>query len=169
MKRIILLKVFAVATVGVLGASALGGCATQQTSSATEAQSENRAYMTQVNQTMDTLKDRLNSFSDAVARGDVVSMRTQADNAFKTIDSLSSQDAPDALKDIKQQYVDGCNDLESALNDYISLYTEIESATDAQPFDWSTYDQRIAAIQASYDTGISKLEAGDKAAADLNQ
>lgn len=161
-------KVIAVAVAGMLSAGILGGCATQQTSAATEAQSENRAYMTQVNQTMETLKDRLASFSDAVSRGDVVNMRTQADNAFKALDSLSAQDAPDALKDIKQQYVDGCAELETALSDYVTLYAEIDSATDTQPFDWSTYDDRIAAIQSSYDAGVAKLEAGDKAAADLN-
>ncbi len=162
-------KFAAVAVAGALGASVLGGCVAQQTSAVTEAQSENRAYMTQVNQTMETLKDRLTSFSDAVSRGDVVTMRTQADNAFKALDSLSSQDAPDALKDVKQQYVDGCASLESALSDYVTLYSEIDSATDEQPFDWSTYDQRIAAIQSSYDSGIAQLEAGDKTAADLNK
>ena len=161
-------KIAAVAVAGAMSVSVLSGCVTQQPTSATEAQSENRAYMTQVNQTMETVKDRLASFSDAVSRGDVVNMRTQADNAFKALDSLSSQDAPDALKDIKQQYVDGCADLETALNDYVTLYAEIDSATDAQPFDWSTYDDRIAAIQSAYDSGIAKLEAGDKAAADLN-
>lgn len=162
-------KVVAVAVAGVLGVSVLGGCVTQQSSTVTEAQSENRAYMTQVNQTMETLKDRLTSFSDAVSRGDVVTMRTQADNAFKALDALSSQDAPDALKDVKQQYVDGCASLEAALSDYVTLYAEIDSATDEQPFDWSMYDQRIAAIQSSYDEGIAKLEAGDKTAADLNK
>ena len=94
--------------------------------------------------------------------------RIRGDNAFKALDSLSSQDAPDSLKDIKQQYVDGCADLETALSDYVTLYAEIDSATDTQPFDWSSYDERLAAIQSSYDSGIAKLEAGDKAAADLN-
>ena len=67
-------KFAAVAVAGALGASVLGGCVAQQTSAVTEAQSENRAYMTQVNQTMETLKDRLTSFSDAVSRGDVVTI-----------------------------------------------------------------------------------------------
>lgn len=168
MKLQTLSKAIALASAGILGMGVLGGCAAQQTSAVTEAQSENRAYMTQVNQTMETLKDRLASFSDAVSRGDVVNMRTQADNAFKALDSLSSQDAPDSLRDIKQQYVDGCADLETALSDYVTLYAEIDSATDTQPFDWFSYDERLAAIQSSYDSGIAKLEAGDKAAADLN-
>ena len=101
--------------------------------------------------------------------GDVVTMRTQADNAFKALDELDSQEAPDALKDVKQCYVDGSEQLENALNAYIELYTEIDSATDAQPFDWSTYDQRLADIQAAYNSGIEKLQEGDKTAADLPQ
>ena len=55
------------------------------------------------------------------------------------------------------------------MNDYIQLYTEIDSATDAQPFDWSTYDQRLADIQSAYNSGIGKLQEGDKIAADLPQ
>ena len=92
-----------------------------------------------------------------------------ADNAFKALDELDSQEAPDALKDVKQCYVDGSEQLENALNAYIELYTEIDSATDAQPFDWSTYDQRIADIQAAYNSGLEKLQEGDKTAADLPQ
>ena len=63
---------------------------------------------------------------------------------------------------MKQCYVDGSEQLENALNAYIELYTEIDSATDAQPFDWSTYDQRIADIQAAYNSGLEKLQEGDK-------
>ena len=52
--------------------------------------------MTQVNQTMDDLKSRLESFTDAVSRGDVVGMRTQADSAFKAIDDLNNLNVPGA-------------------------------------------------------------------------
>lgn len=162
-------KIAATGCACALSMALLGGCAGQQTSAATQAQSDNRAYMTQVNQTMETLQTRLASFTDAVSRGDVVNMRTQADNAFKALDDLSGQDAPEALQSVKQQYVNGCSDLRSALDDYVALYTEIDSATDAQPFDWSTYDERIAEIQGEYDSGIQKLQAGDQAAADLPQ
>lgn len=165
-----MIKLTATVCAAALSVAVLGGCMPQQqTSAASQAQSDNRAYMTQVNQTMETLQTRLNGFSDAVSRGDVVTMRTQADNAFKALDELDSQEAPDALKDVKQCYVDGSEQLESALNAYIELYTEIDSATDAQPFDWSTYDQRLADIQAAYNSGIEKLQEGDKTAADLPQ
>ncbi len=148
-------------------ALALAGCA-QQSNAQNDQQNENRQYMTQVNQKMEDLNTRLTSFTDAVSRGDVVTMRTQADNAYKAIDDLSSLDAPDALADVKTGYVDGCNELKGALDSYIALYTEIENATDAQPFDYSTYDSRLADIQNAYNAGIDKLKAADDAAAGKN-
>lgn len=164
MKRKNLAKVFAVACAGVLMIATLAGCA-QQGSRGDQDQLDRRQYMSQVNQAMDDLQTKLDSFSDAVSRDDVVGMRTQADNAFKALDDLNGLEVPDALKDIQQEYVDGTNSLKDALNGYIDLYTEIESATDEHPFDWSSYDQRIAEIQAQYDAGVDKLKKGDEAAA----
>lgn len=151
----------------VLAAGLLGGCATQASTAASTAQSENRAYMNDVNQIMEKLQSRLGSFTDAVSRGDVVTMRTQADNAFKALDQLDELDAPDALDDVEKAYEEGSADLKEALNDYIDLYTEIQSATDDSPFDWSSYDQRIADIKSLYDNGIEALESGDEEAAKL--
>ncbi len=168
MNRTMVSKLAALACASVLGVSVLGGCTQQQSTQASQEISDNRAYMSQVNQTMDDLKTRMDSFTDAVSRKDVVSMRTQADNAFKVLETLRTQDAPDALKTIKADYVEGCDNLEAALNAYIALYTEIDTATEAQPFDWSTYDQRLSDIKATYDQGIAKLQEGDKTAADMN-
>ena len=166
MKHTRFVKAVVAVCAGVLMVAALGGCA-QQDTAATQQQSENRQYMTQVNQSMDDLKTRLESFTDAVSRGDVVGMRTQADNAFKALDDLNNIDVPDALKDIQAEYVDGSNDLKDALNSYIELYTEIDSATEDQPFDYSTYDQRIQDIKKQYDEGIGKLQSGDNKATEL--
>ena len=124
--------------------------------------------MTQVNQTMEDLQSRLDGFTDAVSRGDLVGMRTQADNAYTALDELGKLNVPDDLKDIQQEYVDGTNKLKDALNAYIELYTEIDSATEAQPFDYSTYDQRIADIKSQYDEGIGKLQSGDNKASEKN-
>ena len=166
MKHTRFAKVLVAMFAGVLMVAALGRCAQQDTATAQQ-QSENRQYMTQVNQTMDDLKSRLESFTDAVSRGDVVGMRTQADNAFKAIDDLNNLNVPDALKDIQKEYVDGTADLKDALNSYIDLYTEIDSATEEQPFDYSTYDQRIQDIKSKYDEGIGKLQSGDNKASEL--
>lgn len=148
-----------------LAVFALAGCSTvSQNSQVNEQQTANRQYMTQVNQKMDALTTRLSSFSDAVSRDDLVTMRTQADNAFKVIDELSSLDVPSDMKDIQEGYLDGCTDLKEALAAYIELYSDIEAATDAQPFDYSTYADRLQAIQDQYDAGIEKLKAGDESA-----
>ena len=57
---------------------------------------------------MEALQTRLNGFSDAVSRGDVVTMRTQADNAFKALDELGvAKRRPMPSKDVKQCYIDG--------------------------------------------------------------
>ena len=117
---------------------------------------------------MEDLQSRLDGFTDAVSRGDLVGMRTQADNAYKALDELGKLNVPDDLKDIQQEYVDGTNKLKDALNAYIELYTEIDSATEAQPFDYSTYDQRIADIKSQYDEGIGKLQSGDNKASEKN-
>lgn len=167
MKRSTLMKFVGALCVSVMVITAVVGCTSRDTT-ANDQQTENRQYMMEVNQVMEDLQSRLEGFTDAVSRGDVVSMRTQADNAYRAIDDLNNLTVPDDLKDIQQEYVDGANQLKDALNSYIDLYTEIESATDDQPFDWSTYDQRIADIQQAYDDGVGKLQSGDNKAAEKN-
>ena len=157
MTRPSFIRTLAAVCVSAMLAVALSGCMQQTANQGNEQQSENREYMTQVNQKMDDL--------DAVSRGDVVTMRTQADNAFKVLDDLSSLEAPEPLKDVAAGYVDGANSLKDALNSYIQLYTEIDGATTTDPFDWSTYDSRLQAIQDAYNAGIDKLKAADEAAA----
>lgn len=159
-------KVAAVACSGVLAAAMLAGCTTSQGSTATDEQKANREYMSTVNQKISSLEDTLSDFKDAVSREDVVNMKTTAASAGKVLDELASVEAPDELADIQSNYVDGTKALEEALNSYVDLYTEIDSATDANPFDWSTYDVRVAAIQQQYDQGVASLKAGDEAAAD---
>lgn len=151
---------------GVLAASiALGGCAAAgQQNAATAEQQENRAYMSQVNETMMQLDSNLDSFIDAVSRGDIVNMKTQADEAYKSLDKLESIEAPEALADIKKSYVDGTGKLREALDDYIDLYAK--AASSGSSFDWSTYDEKVESIQKLYDEGVKALEEGDKAAAE---
>ncbi|MEG0322402.1 MAG: hypothetical protein RR547_14425 [Raoultibacter sp.] len=164
MKRTTLIRIVTVALTGALCAVFLSGCMANN-GQATE-KNENREYMTQVNNAMNDLKTRLEGFDDAVSRNDLVAMRTQADSAFKALDTLGAIEAPEATKDIQTKYVDGTNDLKDALNLYIDLYTEIENATEAAPFDYSTYDSRLKDIKDAYDSGISSLEEGDKLAAE---
>ena len=148
-----------------LAIGALAGCTGQTAGS--EQQDVNRQYLSQVNQVMDDLETSLASFTDAVSRNDVVGMQTQAENALSKLDSLDSIEAPEELSEVQQSYQDGTAQLREALSSYVALYTEISSTTESQPFDWSTYDARLAEIQEKYDAGIDALEAGDKAAAEV--
>ncbi|MEG0070419.1 MAG: hypothetical protein RR671_00280 [Raoultibacter sp.] len=159
-------RILSVVCVSVLLVVALAGCAAPN-KAVDEEQAANRQYMAQVNQSMDDLNSRLKSFDEAVSRGDSVTMKTQADNAFKSLSQLESLTPPDVLKDVHTQYVEGCKSLKDALNSYVGLFSDINSATEAAPFDYATYDGRLKEIQSQYDEGIKKLEAADKAATDL--
>lgn len=141
------------------------GCTTSSaTTAATEEQQANRAYMAQVNDIMDQLDESLDTFVDAVSRGDIVNMRTQASNAYQVLDKLDSLEAPEALSDIQDKYKDGTDKLRQALDKYIDLYADAESSS----FDWDDYDKRIAEIQGLYDEGVKALQEGDEAAASKN-
>lgn len=149
----------------VLMVGVLCGCSSSTTSEETEAQEANRAYMSSVNVIMEDLDEQLESFVDAVSREDVVSMQTQAEDAYEILDELDDLEVPEGLEEIQECYLEGANLLEQALDAYIDLYIEIDSATDEDPFDWDTYEERLAEIQELYDEGIAQLEAGDEAAA----
>ena len=148
---------------GSLAVGMLAGCAATPQNSLTDEQKANREYMSAVNQKMTTLGSTLDSFNDAVSREDVVTMKTQAANASKVLDELANVETPEAFTDVHTNYVDGAKNLEAALNEYIELYSEIQSATEANPFDWSSYDQRVQIIQSHYDEGVAALKAGDEA------
>lgn len=156
-----LLCVFAVA------ALVLSGCTSSATSTADQQSAANRSYMAQVNQKMEELKTRLAGFNEAVARKDLVSMRTQADNAFRVIDDLSKMTPPDSLVEIQNEYVAGCNDLRDSLNGFISLYSDIQNASATQPFDFSTYGTRLDQINQKYNSGIQYLQSGDQKAVSM--
>ena len=108
--------VCALALVGAVLAGCAGG-----TSPEAEQQAKNRQFMAQINQTMVDLNEKLDAFNEAVATGSVVNMRTQADNAFRVLDSLENLEAPEGLEDIKQDYIDGATELEGALFFHIPL------------------------------------------------
>ena len=132
-----------------------------------DAAKANRGYMSQVNTVMEELNTNLESFSTAVSESDLVGMKTQADKALLALDDLEALEAPESLKEVQQNYVDGSRALQSALNDYVELYSELAIATQADPFDYSTYAERLESIQKSYDEGIEKIKEADKKANEL--
>lgn len=162
MKQTVAKKIGLAASAAML-AVVLGGCAPSTSTSATEAQQANRAYMSQVNETMVELDESLGGFVDAVSRGDVVNMRTQADNAYKVLDKLAGIKAPDEMKGIRDNYVDGTTKLRTALDEYIDLFTKVSESDGL--FDEETFNARVAEIQSHYDEGVAALQKGDEAAA----
>lgn len=164
MKRSSYARILLLLGAAVVFVVALYGCSSGDSETA-QKQAQNRQYMTQVNQIMVDFKDCLGDFTDAVSRSDVVGMRTQADNAFKAIDDLSTLEVPEDLADIQKEYVEGTEKLKEALSDYIDLYAEIE---ESQDFTWETYSERIAAINQLYNEGIEKLQSGDTKASEKN-
>ena len=161
MKSGVIAKITAAACITALAACLMAGCFGGPTATMNEEQQANRAYMSRVNQTMEELDANLDGFVDAVSRGDVVNMRSQADNAYKTLDKLESIEVPDDMADIQESYFEGTSKLREALDRYMELYTDASNPD----FDWSGYDKRIAEIQKLYDDGVAALEAGDEAAA----
>lgn len=163
MKRPIAIRALIVLCTGVLLVAALGGCAAHDTQ-ATQQQSLNRQYMMQVNQTMEDFKSQLNDFTEAVSKNDMVGMHTEADKAFKIIADFEKLEAPEDLQDVKSAYLNGMHGLKDALRAYIDLYTEVDTATEDKPFDWKTYDERLAKIEKQYNEGMDKLQEGDNKA-----
>ena len=156
----ILSKLVAIACVFAI-AGILAGCASGAATSATEEEQANRAYMSRVNESMIKLDGELDGFIDAVKRGDIVNMRSQADNAYKVLDELEAIEAPDALSDVQKDYVGGSAKLREALDEYIDLYAEITAKGDG--FDWTAYEKRIADIQKTYDEGVALMKSADQA------
>lgn len=147
---------------------ALAGCAQQQMEEATEQQPKTPSqYMAEVNRSVDILKGDLQTFSEAVESQDISGMRAKAEIAFSDIDDLSNIEAPEELADLKTKYVEGAQDLKTALDEYLALYIEIEDATKANPFDFSSYGDKLTAIQNTYNNGLTKLEEADQQATEM--
>ena len=166
MNRSKMTRILAALCAAVLMVGMLAGCAgIEQNSEEAKAQAENRQFMSDVNAIMEELSQRLDSFNDAVSRGDVITMRTEADDAFKVLDNLESLEAPEVLQDVKQGYVDGSKQLKDALNAYIALYTDLAANPSAVSTD--AYKERLASIQDTYDQAVEKLKSTDEAATQL--
>ncbi|MCL1797857.1 MAG: hypothetical protein FWG24_06075 [Eggerthellaceae bacterium] len=144
----------------------LASCTIPQNDAAAEEEAAGREYSASLNRLLDTLAVSLDSFNEAVSNKDVVGMNAQADNAARAIDELMKLEAPESLGEIHGEYAQGCLELKDALRAYLDLFTEIDSATEASPFDYSTYDSRLSKIKQGYDSGIAHLEKADQLALD---
>ncbi len=124
-------------------------------------------YMVSLNASAEDLKSVLTEFSEAAANDDVFTMQTKADEASAVLDSMSELEAPEAMSEVKSKYGEAVSTLKGALSDYLELYLELDDAQHGgSAFDYSTYDNRLEAIQKQYDKGLNQLEDADKLASD---
>jgi hypothetical protein len=168
MKKSLLMRLLVVACGVALVLGTFVGC---QSTTSEEAQHQlaNRTYMSSVNSVIETLNTKLAKFDEAVAEGNIVNMRSTAKEAFACIDDLKAIETPDSMKDLQSNYVDGCEKLQTALNDYIDLYSDVYATPEGESFDSSEYNERLKTIQDTYTEGIDKLKAADDAALELNK
>lgn len=153
-------------TIALIAVLSLTACMKSQAPATEEEQPITPSqYMTNVNEVAENLAVSLGSFTEAVKANDLSAIQSRADSAYAILDELDSLEAPESLNDVKQKYSEATNSLKSALNDYITLYTEVKDSNKANPFDFDDYSERLESIQKQYDSGLNMLEEADKLAA----
>ncbi len=142
--------------------SLLSGCGLQEEQ--TDAAADNRSYMSQANNIAMQLDEDLEPFTEAVANSDIVSMQQAASKVYQDVEDFKALSAPDALKDIHQEYSAGCDDLKEALETYVEVYQK----ADDEGADSDALNSQIAEAQESYESGIEHLQNADKKVTELN-
>lgn len=143
----------------------LAACGGDENAPKTPAE-QNRAYMASVNSIGAEASDALNSFSDAVAAGDVAAMRQCASDAAKKLEKFEQLSAPEALSQVHEEYKAGASDISAALGEYIEAYASLQNQPENAK-DASAFEEKVAAVQARYDTGIKHLSDADAMVASL--
>ncbi len=161
------MKFIAVACAACLALAALAGCSgTGSQSQQKSAAQLNREYMSSVNSISSEASNALSNFGDAAAKQDVAAMRLAAADAGKALDKIKDLDAPDALKDVSDEYQAGADDLSQALSDYVEIYAQIKNAGDDTAAATASA-QGIDDVKARYDSGISHLSKADSMVAEM--
>lgn len=142
--------------------SALVGCASSNPQ--TDAQTQNRQYMSSVNTIMETLDSNMETFAEAVKGGEVVSLSAQLSAVDQCVSDLEGLDVPDAMGDIQSSYVNGAKELQTALSSYVQLYEDVKAPANGAAPSSADYNNRMADIQSHYDAGIKALQDADSKA-----
>ncbi len=151
-------RVLLVLAMCVMCATVLAGCSANNAES--EAQTQNRQYMTSVNQVMEDLSANMEEFTTAVQDGEVIALSSQLDSVTDAVEQLKALSVPDVMKDIHAQYVAGAEELQTALQLYVQLYEDVQAPASGS-FDYGTYADRLAEVQSHYDAGIAALQDAD--------
>lgn len=156
-------KSTALAAVLIVGCMSLSACLPQNQGEASS-QQKNSAYMVALHAKIGELQERLTDFDAAAARGDLASMKVQLDNASVLVSDIKDSKAPEDITSIKDAYVAGIEELESALQDFTNLYGKINSEQARKNISDTSYAADLAAIQKKYDSAIESLKAADEKA-----
>ena len=124
-------------------------------------------YMVDLNDYSGRLQAKMQELAEAAGEGKISAMQTKAQEAYAMLDEMADLEAPDEISEIKNQYNDAATQLKGALNDYMTLYTELYDSADSDAFDYSTYVQRLEDIQKQYDSALGVLEDADKKASEM--
>ena len=155
--RFLIVAAFCLACLG-----ALVGCSASN--EPTDAQTQNRQYMSSVNTIMETLNTNMDTFSKAVKDGEVVSLTAQLSSVDQCVSDLQGLTVPDAMGDIQSSYVNGAKELQTALSSYVQLYEDVKAPANGVAPSTSDYNSRMADIQSHYDAGIKALQDADSKA-----
>lgn len=174
MKNIVRIVSLACSTVLLAALMASCGIAGQQV----DAAQQNREYMSNVNRISNEASEELTAFSQAASQGDLAAMRIAAGEASETLGKIADLTAPDALKDVHEEYKAGVADLSKALVDYIELYASAangskatsegaEQGGDANAASVELDASALAAVQETYQSGIDHLSKADSMVAQV--
>ena len=142
--------------------ASLVGCASSNEQ--TDAQTQNRQYMSSVNTIMETLNTNMDTFAKAVKDGEVVSLSAQLSSVDQCVSNLEGLSVPDAMGDIQSSYVSGAKELQTALSSYVQLYEDVKAPASGMAPSTADYNSRLADIQSHYDAGIKALQDADSKA-----
>ncbi len=161
------MKLIAVACAMCVALAALAGCSGTGSSSQQKTPAQlNREYMSSVNSISSEASRALSDFGDAAAKQDVAAMRLAAADAGKALDKIDSLEAPDALKDVSDEYKAGADDLSQALSDYVEIYSKVKNAGDDTAAAASAAEG-IDDVKARYDSGVTHLSKADSMVAEM--
>ena len=166
-------KIAVLACAACFAASLLASCGTAQQQ--VDAAQLNREYMSSVNRISNEASEDLATFSQAASQGDLAAMRIAASDASETLGKISNLTAPDALKEVHEEYKAGVSDLSKALEQYVELYSTVANASNdaddanqdsnegTAAFDEAT----LAEVQETYQSGIDHLANADSMVAKI--
>ena len=167
-------KIAVLACAACFAASLLASCGTAQQQ--VDAAQLNREYMSSVNRISNEASEDLATFSQAASQGDLAAMRIAASDASETLGKISDLTAPDALKEVHEEYKAGVTDLSKALEQYVELYSTVANASngaddadqDSASEGAAAFDEAaLAEVQEMYQSGIDHLANADSMVAKI--